>query len=50
MNTQKLNISKKTISDLSKNVNSIMITNFTLRNEFVTNFTLRNEFVTNFTL
>jgi hypothetical protein len=50
MYSQKLSISKKTISEFSKNTNLIMVTNFTMRNEFVTNFTMRNEFVTNFTM
>ena len=50
MNSQKLTISKKTISTFAVNSSSIMVTNFTMRNEFVTNFTMRNEFVTNFTM
>jgi hypothetical protein len=50
MNTHKLSISKKTISELSNKGIQKVVTNWTMRNDLVTNWTMNNDVVTNWTI
>jgi hypothetical protein len=50
MNTHKLAISKKTISELSNKATQKVVTNWTMRNDLVTNWTMNNDVVTNWTI